>query len=209
MAKLLYIESSPRKERSASIAVSHQFLDAYRAAHPSDTVETLDLWDLTLPRFDSTDQEAKYAVMQGQTFTPEQKQSRDAVVKVAEHFKSADKYLISLPMWNFGIPYILKHYIDVLVQPGLTFSFSPEKGYSGLVTGKPAVAIYARGGAYGAGTGAEGYDQQTRYLQQVLGFIGFTDVKSILVEPTLAGPAAKDQAIAKAGAEAVQIAKAF
>ena len=209
MAKLLYIESSPRKDRSASIAVAQKFLAAYRAAHPDDTIETLDLWKLDLPRFDGADQEAKYAVLHGQSFTPEQKKSWDAVVKVADHFKSGDKYVISLPMWNFGIPYLLKHYIDVLVQPGLTFSFSPATGYSGLVTGKPAAVIYARGGAYGAGTGAEGYDQQTKYMQQVLGFIGFTEVKTILVEPTLAGPNAKDEAVARAGAEAVQIARVF
>ena len=52
-------------------------------------------------------------------------------------------------MWNFGIPYILKHYIDLIVQPGLTFSFSPSEGYKGLVTGKPVTVVYARGGAYG------------------------------------------------------------
>ena len=62
-------------------------------------------------------------------------------------FKSADKYLVSLPMWNFSIPYKLKQYIDLLVHRGLTFSFTPEGGYKGLVTGKPLVAVYARGGA--------------------------------------------------------------
>jgi FMN-dependent NADH-azoreductase len=46
-------------------------------------------------------------------------------------------------------------------------------------------------------------------MQQVLGFIGFTDVKTILVEPTLTGPGAKDTAVAKAGAEAIEIAKTF
>jgi FMN-dependent NADH-azoreductase len=206
MAKLLYIESSPRKERSASHTVATQFLDAYRAAHPGDTVEVLDLWHTDLPRFDAAALDAKYAVIQGQSFTPEQKAAWDAVVRIAEQFKSADKYLISVPMWNFGIPYILKHYIDVLVQPGLTFSFTPAEGYKGLVTGKPAAVVYARGGAYGAGTGAEGYDQQTRYLQQILGFIGFTDVKTILVEPTLA---AKEKAIATATDQAVTVAKSF
>ena len=69
-----------------------------------------------------------------------------------ERFKSADWYLFSLPMWNFGVPYVLKHLIDVIVQPGLTFSFSPTEGYKGLVTGKKAVAVYARGGAYGSGS---------------------------------------------------------
>ena len=31
------------------------------------------------------------------------------MVRFADHFKSADKYIVSLPMWNFGIPYKLKH----------------------------------------------------------------------------------------------------
>jgi len=71
------------------------------------------------------------------------------------------------------------------VQPGYTFSYSPETGYQGLVTGKPAACIYARGGAYPAGTPAEAMDLQKRYLEVILGFIGFTDFRPILVEPTL------------------------
>lgn len=210
MAKLLYIESSPRKQRSGSIAVSRHFLDAYRASRPADTVETLDLWQTHLPPFDGAVLEAKYAVLNGQAHTAEQQAAWQAIVTVADHFKSADKYLVSLPMWNFGIPYVLKHYIDVLVQPGLTFSYTPGTGYQGLVTGKPVVVVFARGGAYGPGTGGEGYDQQVGYVQQVLGFIGFTDVKTILVEPTLAaGPDMRDKAIAAAKTEAAKLAQAF
>lgn len=48
------------------------------------------------------------------------------VEDVIEQFTAADKYLFSLPMWNFGIPYKLKHYIDVIVQPGYTFSFTKK-----------------------------------------------------------------------------------
>ena len=36
------------------------------------------------------------------------------------------------------------------MQPGYTFSFDPEKGYAGLVTGRPVVPIYARAGEYAA-----------------------------------------------------------
>ena len=52
MAKLLHIESSPRKDRSSSIQVAKAFLEEYRKTHPGDTVETLDLWKTDLPRFD-------------------------------------------------------------------------------------------------------------------------------------------------------------
>jgi FMN-dependent NADH-azoreductase len=78
-----------------------------------------------------------------------------------------------------------------------------------LITGKPAVAIYARGGAYAPGSGAEGYDAQSSYLRQILGFIGFTDIKEIFVEPTLAGPTAKDDAVAAANQKAAELAAAF
>ena len=147
----------------------------------------MDLWSTELPAFDGDTVEAKYAILNGQPHTPEQAAGWARVTAVIERFKAADSYLFSLPMWNFGVPYVLKHLIDVIVQPGLTFSYSPTEGYKGLVTGKKAVVVYARGGAYGPGTGAEGYDLQSKSLGGILGFIGLTDVTSIFVEPTM-GP---------------------
>ena len=133
----------------------------------------------------------------------------DGSARIADHFKSADKYVVSLPMWNFGIPYKLKHYIDLLVQPGLTFGFTPGEGYKGLVTGKPFLAIYARGGAYGPGSGAEAADQQSAYLKQIVGFIGFTNIQEIFVEPTLRSSTSKEEALIAANRKAVEIAAHF
>jgi FMN-dependent NADH-azoreductase len=209
MAKLLYIEASPRKDRSRSIQVARTFLAAYQKSRPDDSIQALDLWATSLPRFDGDTIEAKYAILRGQTHTPGQAQAWKAVVDVIEQFKSADKYLFSLPMWNFGVPYIVKHYIDVLIQPGLTFSYDPQTGYKGLVTGKKAVAIYARGGAYGPGTGMEDYDLQSRTLAGILGFVGLTDFVNIFVEPMLAPQEVADAALAKAEELAVSTAKSF
>lgn len=204
MAKLLYIESSPRKNRSKSIAVANAFLDSYRAAHPDDEVVTLDLWSKSLPEFDGFTIDAKYQVLHGQGFSPEQEQAWQKVVELCDEFKSADKFVISLPMWNFGIPYKLKHYIDLIAQPGQTFSFDPQTGYTGLVTGKPAVVIYARGGAYGS-EAAKGMDLQKGYMDLLLGFLGITDVRSILIEPTLAAP----EEVAKTEATAADTARSL
>ncbi len=209
MSKLLHIEASPRGKRSASISVAQNFLDVYRAKHPGDTIVTLDLWHTKLPEFDGATIDAKYAVIHSQSLGSDEAKAWQAVTKVANDFKSADKYLFSLPMWNFGIPYKLKHFIDVLVQPGLAFKFTPGEGYKGLVTGKSAVAIYARGGAYGPGSGAEGYDSQSAYLRQILGFIGITGIQEIFVEPTMAGPTAKDEAVSAASANATAMAGSF
>jgi FMN-dependent NADH-azoreductase len=187
MSKLLYIESSPRKTRSKSIAVAKAFLHAYQAAHPNDEIVTIDLWKKSLPEFDGFTIDAKYQVLHGQNFTPEQERAWQTVVDLCNEFKSANKYVLSLPMWNFGIPYKLKHYIDLIAQPGQTFSFDPATGYSGLVTGKPLVAIYARGGAYTSDE-MKGIDFQKGYLDFLLSFLGFQGVQSVVMEPTLGDP---------------------
>jgi FMN-dependent NADH-azoreductase len=209
MSKLLYIESSPRKSRSKSVEVAQHFLSNLQKAHPSVEVDKLDLWTADLPAFDGDTVEAKYAILRGQAHTPEQAKAWQRVAAVIEQFKSADWYLFSLPMWNFGVPYVLKHWIDVIVQPGLTFSFSPEEGYKGLVTSKKAVVVYARGGDYSAGSGMEGYDLQSKTLGGVLGFIGVTDVVNIFVQPTLAAPPDVDAAVAKAKELAISTAKSW
>jgi FMN-dependent NADH-azoreductase len=41
---LLNIQSSPRGAKSASIAVTNAFLDAYRALRSDVTIDTLNVW---------------------------------------------------------------------------------------------------------------------------------------------------------------------
>jgi FMN-dependent NADH-azoreductase len=210
MARLLYIESSPRKERSASIRIAKVFMDEYLKTHTGDSVDVLDLWDTELVPFDGDTIDTKYAILHGESATEAQKNAWEPVEMVIDNFVTADKYLFSVPMWNFSIPYKLKHYIDILVQPTYTFSFSPGEGYRGLVTGKPATVIYARGGAYSEGTGAEGFDFQSPYMKHILGFMGFSDIKEIIVEPVMMSTHEKREEIMKAAEEkAKSIAAAF
>ncbi len=209
MAKLLYIESSPRKDRSYSIQVAREFLSVYRQSHPGDAVDTLDLWAQELPEFNGDTINAKYAILHGLQHTDAQARAWNKVVEIFRRFSSADRYLFSLPMWNFGIPYKLKHYIDVLTQPGLAFSYSPSEGYKGLVSGKPAVVVYARGGSYPQGSGAEAMDFQKTYFEMLLKFIGFTDIRPIVVEPTLADKESAERSIAAARDSARALARAL
>ena len=187
MSRLLYIQASPRIQRSHSIAVADAFVAAYEQSHADDEVETANLFEASLPNFDGLAVQAKYAIMHGQSHSDEELQAWKNVERVIEQFTSADKYVLAVPMWNFGIPYRLKQYIDILVQPGYTFSYSEDKGYEGLVVGKPALVVYARGGEYPPGSEAEAFDMQSKYVALILGFMGFKDVRSMVVEPTLQG----------------------
>jgi FMN-dependent NADH-azoreductase len=208
MPKLLYIESSPRKARSHSIKVAQAFLDAYTAAHPGDSIDRLDLWAENLPAFDGPMIDAKYSIMHGQSPSGAEQAAWSTVETIFARFNAADKYVFSVPMWNFGLPYILKHYIDVVTQPGLSWSFSPDSGYSGLVSGK-AVAIYSSAGVYHEGSGAEGFDLQKSGFENWLGFISITDVTRVIVAPTLAAPDDVTSADDAASAQARTLATSF
>lgn len=210
MSKVLYIQASPRLERSHSIAAADAFIDAYRSANPRDHVITTNLFKKDLPAFDGLAVQAKYTILNGLKHTKEELGAWREVEKIIDEFKTPDKYVMAVPMWNFGIPYKLKHYLDVIIQPGYTFRYSPQEGYQGLVTGKPIFIAYSRGGAYSEGTGAEAFDLQTKYLQLALGFIGFTDMRILLVEPTLmGGPDVAKEKREAAIAKAREMAKAF
>jgi FMN-dependent NADH-azoreductase len=98
----------------------------------------------------------------------------------------ADQYLFSVPMWNHGVPYILKQLIDVISQPGLVFTFDPDAGYTGLLPGKKAAVIYT-GAVWGPDRGpAFGQDLQQPYFDGWLRWAGISDITTIRFQPNLA-----------------------
>lgn len=208
MSKLLYIESAPLKGRSHTIAVYRAFEQAYRAAHPDDEIERLDLWEMTLPPFDGTTLEAKFAVLRKNEFTSTQLERWQAVRNVSRHFNAADKYVFGVPMWNFGVPYVLKHYIDVVTLPGENWTWSPASGYGTLLSGKKALAIYASANLHPeGGEGAE--DFQKPFMRRWLRFIGIEDVHEITVAPTLSDPETVQRLRADAIRAATELASHF
>ncbi len=210
MSRLLYIQASPQGKLSYSIQTADAFIQAYKQKYPDDEIVTLNVFDAPLPKFDGFAVQAKYMIMHGKPHSKEQQQAWKEVEQVIAHFKSADKYVLAVPMWNFGIPYRLKQYIDLLAQPGYTFSYSPGKGYEGLVTGKPILVVYARGGQYDPSSGAEAFDLQKKYIELILGFMGFKDIRTIIVEPTLqAGLDIAQAKLAEAQKKAAELAGSF
>ena len=101
-------------------------------------------------------------------------------------FAAADQYLFSVPMWNAGIPYILKQFIDVVSQPGMVFGFDPVQGYTGLLTGRKAAVVYTSA-VYGEGRPPSfGSDFQAPYLRDWLTWAGIEDIAEVAFRPNLA-----------------------
>lgn len=210
MSHLLYIKASPMGDLSYSTSVGDAFIDAYAKAQPDDDITTLDVFYDDLPAIDFEAASAVYKVMHGKQQTDGEKQTWNKIVAVINDFKAADKYVFAVPMWNFSIPYRLKQYFDVLVQPGMTFAVTPDGKYEGLVAGKPVLAVYARGGAYDPHNEAAAFDRQRPYLELILRFIGLTEIHSIIVEPTLLdGPQTAAMSKAKGVEQARTLAQTF
>jgi FMN-dependent NADH-azoreductase len=211
MTRLLYVEASPRKDRSASIEVSRAFLEAYRVAHPDDEVETLDIWASDLPNFNGEALAAKYAGLSGMPLTTKQKTVWDEIQRLAAPFLTADKLLLAVPLWNFGIPYRLKQLIDLISQKDILFSFDGT-GFRGLLKARKAAVVYARGLDYlsaASSTPATTYDFQRPYMEMWLRFIGITTISEIIVEKTLFGSEIDVESRAKAKQRAVTLAGRF
>jgi FMN-dependent NADH-azoreductase len=189
MSKLLYIKASPRGTASSSSAVADAYLAALRERLPDLAVDTLDLARDKIPDFDGDKVAAKMAVIAGQSHEGGQKTAWDEITAVANRFIAADRYLMAVPMWNGGIPYRLKQYIDVIHQPGLLWGLDPQTGYFGLLRDKKAV-LALTSGAYGPTmpSPAFGIDHHSTYLRAWLNQAGITAIEEIRFQPTLLNP---------------------
>jgi len=211
MTRLLYVETSPRKDRSASIEVSRAFLEAYLTAHPDDQIETLDIWAIELPSFNGEALAAKYAGLRGVPLTSAQQAVWDDIRRLAAPFLAADKLLFGVPLWNFGIPYRLKQLIDLISQKDILFSFDGSR-FGGLLKARKAAVVYARGLDYlstASSTPAAAYDFQKPYMEMWLRFVGVTEITNIVVEKTLYGPEIDVEARTKAKQRAAALAEHF
>jgi FMN-dependent NADH-azoreductase len=201
MTCLLHLSASPRCDASESLAIAARFLDAVRDARPEVDIDTFDLWDGTLPQFGPAAAGAKMAVFAGQSPTGEHAAAWQAAKDTFDRFDAADEYLFTVPMWNHGVPYILKQFIDVVSQPGMVFAFDPTAGYTGLLTGKKAAVIYTSA-VYGPGRPPSfGDDFQAPYVHSWLRWTGITDITSLEFRPNLAtvdADVARQQAYADA-----------
>ncbi|MCY0386152.1 NAD(P)H-dependent oxidoreductase [Robbsia sp. Bb-Pol-6] len=200
MSHLLHVISSPRGQRSASHEVANAFIEAWQAGEAGATLDTLDVWQTPLPEFDGVALGAKYAALEGRERTAEEKQAWDEIGALAARFQKADMIVFSVPMWNFGIPYRLKHLIDVVSQKDLLFSFD-ERGLQGLLTHTRAVTIAARGAPLGAAI-----EHQNAYIRSWCEMVGIREHDDVIIEKTLFGPQVDAQARRTARDEAVALA---
>lgn len=182
MTSTLWIEGSPKQERSLSSAVAEAFLESAPRDVVGD-VTRFSVWSDEVLSFGREAAIAKFAPMIGERRTPEQKRVWTQVLEHIEWVRGFDRLVVSTPMWNWSVPHALKAWIDVVVQPIASFTVDSAGTHVGtLGDGRPAQLILTRSSAYD-GTSPELQDHQKPYLEYLFGFLGYT-VETMVVEPT-------------------------
>ncbi|WAJ36239.1 FMN-dependent NADH-azoreductase [Pseudomonas sp. GOM7] len=198
MSRVLVIESSARQQGSVSRELTQQFIAQWQAANPADQVQVRDVAANPLPHLDLT--------LLGGWMTPAEQQSAAEKAALArsneltEELLAADVLVLAAPMYNFAIPSTLKTWLDHVLRAGVTFKYT-ETGPQGLLTGKRAIVLTARGGIY-AGSAL---DHQEPYLRQVLAFIGIHDVQFIHAEGMNMGGEFVEKGLAQAKAKLAEV----
>ena len=175
MKTLLHIDSSPRGNYSVSRKLSSEVVAAWKAKNPDGKVIERDLTKSHLTFVDLD-------WIMG-AFTPPENHSeahKKALAvsdELVAELLASDVIVIGTPMYNLGVPAVLKAWIDHIVRSGKTFSYEPN-GVEGRAGGRKAIVAVASGGVY-TGTPLEVYDHEIPYLRNILGFIGISDVTFI------------------------------
>lgn len=213
MSKLLYVKGTPKStEHSFSLQLAEGFLKAYRLAHPSSTIETLDLYNDDVPLLDADVLSAwgKFQSGRASELTVDEGRKIARMDELQTQFLSADRIILAAPIWNFGYPPMVKAYIDAaVVVTGKTFAYS-DQGPVGLLKGKGIkVAVLESAGGFYSGTPMEGGMVWRQHIQGMLNYIGIEDVTFISAEGMAADPESAPALLEKALGRARELAPTF
>jgi FMN-dependent NADH-azoreductase len=184
MRSYLYISANPKaEEESNSLRVGRALIRAVRRQDPQARIDEIDVYREPIPLIDGRFLKARARLAAGADVSelPAEEQAvvRD-VFRFTDQFIAADVYIFAYPLWNFGIPPLLKAYVDTIKVARKTFRYTPQ-GPVPLLSGKKAVLIQSSGDVYSEGPLKE-FEHGSRYLSAVLSFIGVDRIRTILME---------------------------
>jgi FMN-dependent NADH-azoreductase len=197
MKNILVIHSSLQGDDGNSTKAANQYIASIESKE-SVAIEQIDLMALSLPHLTKEEMQAWAQAPESRT---------DTQVKLASYsqdfisaMQKADEVVLAVPMYNFGIPSVLKAFFDRIARAGITFRYT-ENGPEGLLTGNVATILAARGGKY---KGTE-LDTQSAYLKNFLAFIGIKSLNFIYIEGLAMGEESANLAWQKFSEEIIEL----
>ncbi|HHZ5404781.1 FMN-dependent NADH-azoreductase [Bacillus cereus] len=187
MNKTLIINAHPKVDdpSSVSIKVLNHFLVSYKELIPNnEMIEQINLYDDVVPMIDKTVLSAWEKQGNGQKLTDEEQKVTERMSEILQQFKSANTYVIVLPLHNFNIPSKLKDYMDNIMIARETFKYT-ETGSVGLLKdGRRMLVIQASGGIYTNDDWYTDVEYSHKYLKAMFNFLGIEDYQIVRAQGT-------------------------
>jgi len=199
MKTLLKINTSLFSEQGHSSRLAQRFVQAWQERNPNGRLIVRDLVQDPVPHLTA---ERFQAFL---TPADERTAGQQAVAAYSDalidELRQADVIVLGLPMYNFGVPSMLKAYFDHVARAGVTFRYTAD-GPVGLLGDKTVYVLATRGGAY-QGTSK---DTQTLYVQDFFNFLGMHEIQFVYAEGLNLGQERQLTALAEAKAQIVRLA---
>ncbi|QGQ45759.1 FMN-dependent NADH-azoreductase [Metabacillus sediminilitoris] len=187
MNKTLIINAHPKIDSTSSVSlqVFNHFLKAYKELIPdSEAIEQINLYRDEVPMVDNTVLSAWEKQRKGQELTSLEQKVTERMSEILQQFKSANTYIIVLPLHNFNIPSKLKDYMDNIMIARETFKYT-ENGSVGLLKdGRRMLVIQASGSIYTNDDWYTEVDYSNKYLKSMFNFLGIEDYQIIRAQGT-------------------------
>ncbi|MGG4491234.1 FMN-dependent NADH-azoreductase [Metabacillus idriensis] len=187
MDKMLVINAHPNGDSTSSFSlqVFKHFLKVYKELkNPTEKIEKINLYSVDVPSVDHTVLSAWGKLAKGEQITDKEQRITERMTKILHQFKSANKYVIVMPMHNFNIPSKLKDYMDNILIARETFKYT-ENGSVGLLKdGRSILVIQASGAVYTNNDWYTEVEYSHKYLKSMFNFMGLEDYQIIRVQGT-------------------------
>jgi FMN-dependent NADH-azoreductase len=176
---ILHVCANPKPtEESVSKQLAAAFFTKLIDLRPEVELVNVDLYDEKPPFYSHELYKAVWYPIFDEEYEPSkaEEMAMNYASKQAELFNEADVLVLTMPMWNFSVPAIMKAWIDQILCPGLTFSIDPAEGVKPLHKVKSIVLLVASGGVYKED---DERDALSRQVSSAFGFVGIDDVRLV------------------------------
>ncbi|HEY5621661.1 MAG TPA: NAD(P)H-dependent oxidoreductase [Pontiella sp.] len=179
---VLHVCANPKPtEESVSKQLASAFFGKLIELKPEVELVNVDLYDEKPPFYSYELYKRAWYPVFDESYEPSkvEEMAMNYASKQADAFNNADVLVLTMPMWNFTVPAIMKAWMDQILCPGLTFSISKEEGIRPLHSIKSIVLLVSSGGVYKED---DDRDALTRQVRNAFGFIGIEDIEVVWAE---------------------------
>lgn len=203
MEKLLYIVANSKPEEiSSSKIVGRSLVNRILEKNKDLELQELNLYEEYIPRPKYSYFSGRSALISSENLSGLSEQEQKDVLqmtKLCDQFVSASIYIIASPMWSLSFPAVLKDYIDCVIQAEKTITFKNGSKPEGLLNDKPRTFIYVQSsGANIPWIMKPTLDKGLNYVEDIMKFIGISNVHELLVDGTGTTETEKAESIEKA-----------